>query len=420
MAKTDWTIKDSVLPKDMNQIGQEINDLGMSATVWLGTTEGSSAAYTVTSSKVSSLFEGLRVSFRAHIASGSNPTLQINSLGAVPIKKPNGRVAKLDANGVYTLVFDGTAFILQGEGGEYGTATAADVLAPKTIGTENGIVTGTIPRIDRAIKFGSWKNPSGGKVVNAYTNQGDGFPAGYIDPNSELTIEIFDNNLVPGNIRGGTTVLGVQGDTRVVDTWTTSAEAATAADILTTKKAFVNGAAIAGTMPNRSAENNHMPGLAKDVFPGDRYFIQPPHGYYNGQTWVAAAEPNLTANNIRAGVSVGGLVGTLVEGKPFASGSAIVKGPMEIGTELGGRQNTAYIEVNGLAFVPKRIVVHNGAYVSAIHVAEIGITGIIQNHWNLLYGNYFAQVFSGTYFTIPVSSKNTAIIGSTVYWEVYG
>lgn len=80
-------------------------------------------------------------------------------------------------------------------------------------------------------------------------------------------------------------------------------------------------AGTAGTMPNRSAENNHMPGVTREVFPGDRYFIQPPAGYYNGATWVAASEPQLIASNIRNGANIGGIVGNLIEGKPTIQGT---------------------------------------------------------------------------------------------------
>lgn len=37
----------------------------------------------------------------------------------------------------------------------------------------------------------------------------------------------------------------------------------------------------------------------------------PPAGYYNGSTWVTAPEPNLRPENFRAGVDVGGMLGTL-------------------------------------------------------------------------------------------------------------
>lgn len=80
-------------------------------------------------------------------------------------------------------------------------------------------------------------------------------------------------------------------------------------------------AGTAGTMPNRSAENNHMPGLETTVWAGDRYFIRPPAGAYNGSTWVTSPEPQLIASNIRNGANIGGLTGTLIEGKPAIQGT---------------------------------------------------------------------------------------------------
>ncbi|GIO33135.1 hypothetical protein J2TS6_42760 [Paenibacillus albilobatus] len=93
---------------------------------------------------------------------------------------------------------------------------------------------------------------------------------------------------------------------------------ATTADVLA-GKTFSNGSGngLTGSMPNRSAENNHMPGLESTVWPGDRVFIRPPNGHFNGATWVTAPAPGLTAANIRSGVNVLGLVGTLQEGKKF-------------------------------------------------------------------------------------------------------
>ncbi|PAQ15080.1 hypothetical protein CD798_08540 [Bacillaceae bacterium SAOS 7] len=79
-------------------------------------------------------------------------TLNVNGLGAKPIKKANGNdVTNLKSNGVYTVRYNpaansGTgAFILQGEGGEYGTAEASQVLSGYTVGRESGVVAGTMP-----------------------------------------------------------------------------------------------------------------------------------------------------------------------------------------------------------------------------------------------------------------------------------
>ncbi|WP_339193083.1 hypothetical protein [Paenibacillus sp. FSL W8-1287] len=189
-----------------------------------GITTNSGNAYIVRPNPApTALVEGLRITVKVNAANTGAATINVNGLGTKSILRGNGTAliaGSLKANSVYTLVYNGSAFILQGEGGEYGTATAADVLVPKTIGTDNGIVT--------------------------------------------------------------------------------------------------------GTMPNRSAENNHMPGLEKTAWAGDRYFIRPPAGYYNGSTWVTAAEPQLTANNLRNGADVGGIIGTLIEGRPYIQGTIVV------------------------------------------------------------------------------------------------
>lgn len=100
-------------------------------------------------------------------------------------------------------------------------------------------------------------------------------------------------------------------------------------------------AGTAGTMPNRSAENIHMPANAFTVWSGDRVFLQPPQGYYDGSTWVTGASPGLVASNIRNGVNILGLTGTMVEGKRSASGSSANPG--------------SSFSVSGLAFVPYAI-----------------------------------------------------------------
>jgi hypothetical protein len=114
--------------------------------VWLGVTSGSGTAYTTPANeKVTAYAAGQRLSFQSHVISGSNPTLKVGTLTALPVRKPNGNAAKIESGGLYTVIVNigATAFILQGEGGEYGDAVAGDVLLGKTIGTENGLVTGT-------------------------------------------------------------------------------------------------------------------------------------------------------------------------------------------------------------------------------------------------------------------------------------
>lgn len=177
-----------------------------------GETTNAGNAYSVNLNPApDALVSGLRVVVKINAANTGASTLNVNGLGAKGIKKANGSglsSGNLKAGSIYTMVYDGSAaFILQGEGGEYGTATAADVLAPATIGTDAGIVQ--------------------------------------------------------------------------------------------------------GTLPNRSAENHHMPGLELSIFAGDRIFIKPPWGAYNGASWVTAPAPWLTAENLRKGVQAGPITGEL-------------------------------------------------------------------------------------------------------------
>ncbi|WP_019005735.1 pyocin knob domain-containing protein [Cohnella laeviribosi] len=137
-----------------------INDV-KSTSLGYGTTAGTGTAYTLTLNPApTALVSGMRVTIKVHTANTGAATLNVNGLGAKSIKKANGNdvaAGNLKASGVYTLVYDGTNFILQGEGGEYGTATAADVLAGKTIGTENGLVNGTMPILVIFAAFGLGK-----------------------------------------------------------------------------------------------------------------------------------------------------------------------------------------------------------------------------------------------------------------------
>lgn len=94
-----------------------------------------------------SLVEGFALSFKNVTQNTGAVTLNVNGLGAKSVLKANGTAlasGNLKANSIYTVRFNGTSFILQGEGGEYGTAMAADVLLGKTFGTEGGVLPGAL------------------------------------------------------------------------------------------------------------------------------------------------------------------------------------------------------------------------------------------------------------------------------------
>lgn len=182
-------------------------------------------SYVITEDGITTLVPGVRVTVKFTNASTGTCTLKINSLSAKSITKPGGGTINIKANGVYTLVYDGTAFQLQGEGGEYGNATASDVKVGKTIGTDGGIVTGTftsdatIPS-DAYMYQGVTAYANGVKLTGTMpirtiggtiTTQGGSvnIAYGYTDGG---TITASFPNLVAENIKSGVNVGGVVGN----------------------------------------------------------------------------------------------------------------------------------------------------------------------------------------------------------------
>lgn len=146
---------------------------------------------------VTSLLEGMGICVKINIANTGASTINVNELGAKSIKKSNGSdvlAGNLKVGGVYTLRYDGLNFILQGEGGEYGTAIASDVLTGKTIGTENGVVAGSMTNRGSVIITPNTSN----QTISQGYHSGSGYVRG-------------DGNLASSNIRSGVSIFGVSG-----------------------------------------------------------------------------------------------------------------------------------------------------------------------------------------------------------------
>lgn len=88
----------------------------------MATSSGTSSSLSATFSPAFAKINNRSVRVKAHTTTSGAPTLNANGTGAAPIKKPDGTAAQLISGGVYTLVWDsaGSAFILQGEGGDSG------------------------------------------------------------------------------------------------------------------------------------------------------------------------------------------------------------------------------------------------------------------------------------------------------------
>ncbi|MEC0110399.1 hypothetical protein P4H27_25855 [Paenibacillus taichungensis] len=194
---------------EWQQFLESVQDEGFATTQYVdnrvltggyGATTNSGNAYSVTLAPApTALVAGLRATVRINAANTGAATLNVNGLGAKSILKSNGSALtanSLRAASVYSLVYNGTSFILQGEGGEYGTAIAGDVRSTKTIGTEAGLVTGTLVT----------RNTSAITVTPETTDQN--LAAGIYD--YPVTVK-GDADLIKANIRNGVDIFGVIG-----------------------------------------------------------------------------------------------------------------------------------------------------------------------------------------------------------------
>lgn len=220
------------------QFGEQVFTMGIPYVV----VTGSANAYIATlSPPATSYTDGMALAVKINVNNTGASTINVNALGSKSILDSRGNPmtsGKLKVNIVYTLRYNGTAFILQGEGGG-GNALVSELLFGKT----------------------------------ATADSGD----------------------------------------------------------------------IVGTMPNRSVDQTAV----DQIYAGTVIGLKPPAGYYNGNVRVNWSDPDFIAANIKNGVNLFGLAGSLVEGRKEASGTVT-------SANVGGQYK---ITVTGLSFVPKIIIV---------------------------------------------------------------
>lgn len=174
---------------------------------------GTANVYVIAAPTIASLVAGMAVSVKFNVASTGASTLNWNSKGAKSIKKADGsNMTNIKAGGVYTLRYDGTNFIIQGEGGEYGTAIASEVLSGKTIGTDTGLVTGTMPNL-LGVRTATGTALWGDGGIAVYPERGyqkGGTGDGEIKVTS-AQLQSTDGGLAPPNIKSGVRIFGVVG-----------------------------------------------------------------------------------------------------------------------------------------------------------------------------------------------------------------
>lgn len=192
-----------IMADNMNKIEQalvkSINHVeGDTGHVFYADDTGTANAKVTAIPIVTTYKKGLGIAFENKTQNTAAVTINVNNMGAKAILKANGQQlasGALKAGSIYTVRYNGTSFILQGEGGEYGTATASDVLTGKTLGTENGVVNGTMP------------TKAAATITPGTTNQT--IAAGQYLAGAQTIIG--DADLISANILAGANIFGVQG-----------------------------------------------------------------------------------------------------------------------------------------------------------------------------------------------------------------
>jgi hypothetical protein len=183
---------------------------------------------------------------------------------------------------------------------------------------------------------------------------------------------------------------------------------ATAAQILNGKKATTSSGLVTGTMPNRPMALNTANSAVINAAT-NKISLYVPVGYYPDGAEVYAIDSDLIAANILQGKDIFGLVGSLVQGKKFASGTIPIfssGSDIKIITGLGftpkvvelffsytsqgtlWRNNATIWDTNQAAYI---VVASQG--LEAFNIVNGGFSVQCQGSYNTgVYYSYFTQI----------------------------
>ena len=241
------------------------------------------------------------------------------------------------------------------------TASASDIVAPKTAYNGTTLITGTIAdktatseyaataSIDNTNKKIKMQVPADGKYgTKNYLYQSFS--------NIASLIGLTASKLVKNN-----TVLGITGNSSNMDT---SGCDAAAAQILSGKKAGVKGNVVTGTMVNRAGTTVQAAAVTQDD--DNTYFAVPEAAYYDKNSKIATANSNLggeveiCSNNPKAGWST-----TATSMKTYTATD-----PKEhivvIGYGGGTNSRSAILTVNGTKKNPTNTITSTAQYSASI------------------------------------------------------
>ncbi len=205
--KTDGTY-DVYYPKTRAEDGTTFDEHLFDYTLQVpyATATGSANSYSVLLNGVNGYYEGMAIAVKINVSNTGASTININSLGAKSIRRPNGNTVSagnLKAESVYSMRYNGTNFILQGSDSA-GNATPGDVLSGKTFSNDNEIgISGTMP------------NRTGHVTAQDLSRSGTTLrfrpQPGYYNGATGNSVQRSDANFVAENILKGKSIFGLTG-----------------------------------------------------------------------------------------------------------------------------------------------------------------------------------------------------------------
>ena len=296
--KTNWVDGTTEITATlMNKIEQGIEDAHNQSVVQ--TAGGTATAITLTGVN---FVDGFAVSFIVAANNGGTTT----TINGKPLYKPATTSAPvLKAGKKANVWYNATGDCFFFDASAEGTATVSQVLAGATFSNDDdtGLV-GTLPNL-----AGQVRNHSSSYIASVTQSGVNGVVSfnpysgysGYYDNTS--TLGIYLDNLSAGNIKAGVKI-GDSDSPSSVDyiTGTFTADAtATAGDMLSGESAYVNGSKVTGTIPSKTAQTFTPSTVNQTISSGQ---------YLSGVQTISGSA-NLVAGNIKKGVNIFGVVGSL-------------------------------------------------------------------------------------------------------------
>lgn len=348
--RLDFNEDNLKIDNKFKEINQELSDLTYKVAT------GTATAIILT---MPPLINGYAKTF---IASANNNG-QATTINGKPLYKPNTTTApNLIGGKAYTVWYDSTKSCFFIKASAEGNTIASHVLAGDSFSNDSdtGLV-GTMPSKGAQTYTPATSNQT--IAANQYL--------------SGVQTILGDSDLISANIKSGINIFGVAGSPTVVDT----ADAVLDPQfLLQGSSGYDDGVKKAGTMINRSSENWHQPAISACVSNANGYgaYLQPPRGFYDGNSWVRSLQSDLIAQNIIAGKNILGIGGSASVQSlgGYAMYSTVINVPntTENFIDEGGYSHSAcVIDVTGFNFMPKFAICAFGSSTSTTIYTKDGI-----------------------------------------------